>query len=114
MEKERLKFIMCIGGFDMSIMSQLLESKFIFFIFILLGLFAAPLLFLIPAAIFLLCWKAITDFVSPSFQGTLHFLLAYGVFVALLVWSGLYSKLNKWFIKKYWIHTRWYVPSDYE
>lgn len=98
----------------MSIMSQLFESHFIRFFFFILAIVAAPLVIIVPEVLFLMCWEAISDFASPSLQGTLHFLMAYGVFVAFLVWSGPYSKLNKWFIKKYWIHTRWYVPSDYE
>lgn len=98
----------------MSIMAQLLASPFVRVIFFLIGLVALPLLFLVPAALFVLCWEAISDFAPYSWQLTLHSLLIYFVFVVFFVWSGLYAKVNNWFIKKYWIKTRWYVPSDYE
>ena len=94
----------------MSIMSQLLESKFIFFIFILIGLFAAPLLVLVPLAVIVLCWNAITMFAEPSLQDFFHFLLIDTVVIVFLFISGLYSKVNNWIIKKYWINTRWYEP----
>lgn len=81
----------------MSIMDGLFESKFFVCLVFVVGLFAMPLLFLVPIVFVVLCWEAIQTIEDPVWRYYIYFCISLISLAALLVRT---TKINAYLRKK--------------